>query len=523
MEGRTHQPEEHDRLHDGNLEAAQAFLQGELGRSDDFRLRRFRLGGPDGPRVLMGYLDGMIDEKGIDDRVISPLMKAKQMAKAPVQELAYQADVSLTARSLVRRSRNLGTAVQVVLDAGVVLFFDGCPEILFIAASGYPTRGIDKPETEHAVQGPREGFTESVAINLTQVRRRLKHTDLRVKFIEVGTRSHVRVAVLHIDGLTNPAVVDEVTRRLDNIQIDHLQGPGMVMEYLNDHPWTPFPMLRTTERPDEVARQLVEGKTIILMDGHPFAVAAPSVLMDFYQTMDDYHFGFWGASAVRLVRFFGFIISLFMPAIYIALIAVNPEMVPNELALTIAATREGLPFPPVIEVLIIELLIELIREAALRLPQPLGSTIGVVGGVVVGQAIVQAGIVSPLIIIFAATTMLASFTSPTMDIGFTWRILKWFLVILANGFGVVGIIVGSSCVIAHMAALSSFGVPYLSPFGPLRVRDLGDTIVRLPFIIERKRPSHLRTLDEQRQGSYQHPEQLASLERSQQQRGDSTE
>lgn len=519
MEGRTYQPHGEQDLFDGDLERVRAFLVNAFGGSDDFRMRRFRAGGPNGPKTLLAYVDGMIDEKGIDDRVISAIMKATELTQAPVTDLAYMADVSLAARSMVQRGRKLGRSVQVLLDAGVVLFFEGCSEFLMIAASGYPTRGIDKPETERSLLGPREGFNEGLHIALTQIRRRVKHADLRVQFLEIGLRTHVRVAVIHIEGLTNPEVVEEVVRRLKNLEIDHLQGHGMLKEYLSDHPWTPFPLLRTTERPDEATRQLTQGKALIMIDGHPFVTAAPSVLIDFYQTMDDYHFNYWGGSAVRLVRFIGWVLALFMPPIYIALIAVNPEMVPNELAITVAGAREGLPFPPIVEVLIIEILIELIREAALRLPQPLGSTIGVVGGIVVGQAIVEAGLVSPLIIIFSATTMLASFTSPTQDIGFTWRILKWLLIVLAHTFGLMGLIVGACCIFAHMASLSCFGVPFLAPVGPLRLRDLGDTIVRMPFFMAKKRPAHLRPLDEVRQESYEHPEQFPDLYAAQQEKG----
>lgn len=500
-----------DREHDGNLDQLRSFFTADLGQSDDFRIREFRLGGADGHRVLLAYIEGMIDEQGIEDRVISPLMKATDMAKASAGDLAYLADVTLTTRPLVRRDRRLGAAEKALLEGGVAVFFEGCTEFLIVGATGYPTRGIEKPQTEHAVLGPREGFTESLTTSLTQVRRRINHQGLRVKVLEVGVRSRTKVAVLHLEEVCNPEVVAEVVGRLQRIEIDHLQGPGMVMEFLNDHPWTPFPMLRTTERPDEAVRQLMEGKAVILVEGNPFAISAPSVLMDFYQTMDDYHFSYWAASAVRLIRIVGWMLALFLPAFYIALIAVNPEMVPNELALTISGAREGLPFPPVLEVLIIEILIELIREAALRLPQPLGNTIGVVGGIVVGQAIVQAGLVSPLIIISAATTMLASFTSPTLDIGFTWRLLKWVLIILANMFGLVGVIVGTTCIFAHMAALSSFGVPYLAPFGSPRLRDLGDTLVRMPFFLGRRRPAYLHPLDEKRKGPFEHPEQFPDL------------
>lgn len=497
--------------HDGDLDRARRYLLSGVGCSDDFRVREFRLGGPTGPLLLLAFLDGMVDPQGLDEQVVNPLMQDGQIAVGTGSDAARIIEESVASRANVKRTRLYSTGIEALLDGDGLLFIEGCPEFLLIDVTGYPVRSVSKPETEHSIRGSREAFNESLVTNYTLVRRRVKHEALRIKLMRIGRRSRTRVAVCYIHGVANPAVVAEVKRRLDRIQIDNLQGTQLVEEFLNDHPFTLFPLLRSTERPDEVARQLVGGKTVILVDNVPFALAAPTTLMDFYQTMDDYSFGPWGASAMRLIRFIGWLLALFLPSVYIAVIAVNPEIMPGELAITIAGAREGLPFPPIIEVLIIEVLIELIREAALRLPQPLGTTIGVVGGIVVGEAIVQAGLISPLMIIFAATTMLASFTSPTLDIGFSWRILKWVLIFLANIFGLTGIIVGWVAILGHMAALSSFGVPYLSPFSPLRLPDLGDTLVRLPFWKLATRPLHLRTLDVDRQRPYEHPNQFPDI------------
>jgi len=498
----------------GDLAQARQFFQGRIGQSSDFRYRNIRLG-PKGPAAMLVYLEGMIDGTAVDEQILQPAM---QNGPALVQDLPNAArtlEQSLTSRAAVRRTSDLRKAERGVLDAQTCLIVDGCPELLLLGVQKFPQRAIEKPSTEHSVRGSREAFTEVLMTNLTLVRRRVKDPNLRVKALQVGSRSQTWVAVCYIEKLTNPAVVEEVLRRLKRIRIDGLQGVQTLEEFLVDHPSTPFPLLRSTERPDEVARQLLSGKVVILADNSPFSLSAPSVLLDFYQTMDDYHFGFWGASMIRLVRFIGWLLTLYLPAVYIALIAVNPEMLPHKLALTVAAAREGLPFPPIMEVLVIEVLLELIREAALRLPQPLGTTIGVVGGIVVGEAIVSAGLISPLMIIFAATTMLASFTSPTLDVNFAWRLMKWLLIALAQVFGLMGIIVGSVVLFGHLAALTSFGVPYLAPVAPLTKEDLGDTIVRLPYWALRFRPRHLRPLDRRRAAAYDHPVQTPDLEGAQ--------
>lgn len=486
-------------------------MQAGVGQSDDFRIREFRLGGPTGPRLMLFYVEGMVDAAALDEQVIKPLMQQGQAAAAAGPDAARIIEESVSSRANVKRTRRFDSAIEAMLDADALLYIEGCPDFLMIDATGFPSRSVGKPETEHSVRGSREGFNELLGTNLCLLRRRVKHTELRIKVLRVGRRSRTRVAVCFIEGVTNPAVVQEVRRRLEAISVDGLQGTQMLEEFLTDHPFSPFPLIRSTERPDEAARQLLGGKVVIMVDNVPFCLSVPSTLMDFYQTMDDYNFSPWGASTVRIMRFLGWLLALFLPSVYIAVIAVNPEMMPGELAITIAGAREGLPFPPIVEVVVIEILIELIREAALRLPQPLGTTIGVVGGIVVGEAIVQAGLISPMMIIFAATNMLASFTTPTLDIGFTWRILKWVLIVLANAFGLVGVVVGWVAILGHMAALSSFGVPYLSPLSPMRLPDLGDTIVRLPFWKLKTRPMTLRTLDIDRQAIYEHENQYPNL------------
>jgi spore germination protein KA len=501
----------HRTEHDGRNASARNYLQASVGQSDDFFFREFRLGSPQGPLVLLAYFNGMVDDAALDQQVIRPLMEHGGVAAGAGEGAARIIAESLASRlnlSLVRRYEN---GVKGLLDGDAVLFVEGCAEFLLIAAQGFPVRAIDKTETEHTVRGPREGFTEVLSTNLTLIRRRVRHPDLRVQIIRVGRRTRTRVAVCHVEGIANPAVVDEALRRIKAIEIDELQGTHMLEEFIADNPYTPFPLVRSTERPDEASRQLLAGKVVILTENSTSSMAVPSVLVDFYQTMDDYYFSYWGATMLRMIRFIGWILGLFGPSVYIALLAVNPEMVPNELAITVSGAREGLPFPPIVEVFVIEVLIELIREAALRLPVPLGTTIGVVGGVVVGDAIVSAGLISPMMIIFAATTMLASFTSPTLDIGFTWRALKWLLVLLATLFGLMGVIVGSCMIAAHMASLMSFGVPYLTPFSPLRVRDLSDTLVRAPFWMRRLRPARHRTLDNQRLAPYEHADETPDL------------
>jgi spore germination protein KA len=502
-------------LHTGELAAAKQFLMTAIGQSDDFRLREFRLGGPGGVSALLAYLKGMADPQVIDESILLPLMRQGNVAGEAGPQASLIIEESLANRAGIKRDRSYQAALHEILEGNVALFVEGSPEVLIVSAAKFPYRSVGKPETEHSSRGSREGFTEVLDLNIALIRRRIKHPNLRVTMLRVGVWSRTQVAVVHMEGLTNPQIVETAVKRIKAIEIDQVQDSHSLEAFLKDHPFTPFPLIRSTERPDEAARVLLAGKVLILTDNTPFVLSAPSILIDFYQTTEDYVFGFWAATFVRLVRLAAWAITFFLPSLYIALIAVNPEMVPNELALTIASAREGLPFPPIIEVWIIETLMELIREAALRLPQPLGTTIGVVGGIVVGQAIVAAGVISPLMIVVAAVTMIASFTTPTIDMGYPWRILKWLLIILAHMFGLLGVIVGAALVFGHMTSLTSFGVPYLTPFAPLAMRDLKDTVVRTPLFSFSKRPTHLRARQERKLTPYRQPTEHPDLRQGQ--------
>lgn len=474
----------------GDLATARRFLLEGVGQSHDFRLREFRLGGTEGAPALVGYLEGLADQRRIDSIVL---------------------DGPQPGGAAIWSERTYESALDAILEGNAALFVQGSPEVLVMGVARLPHRSVEKPETEHSVRGSREGFTELLGVNIALIRRRVRHPNLRITKLRVGKWSRTQVAVVHLEGLTNPQIVQTAMERLNAIEIDQVEESHSLEVFLQDHPFTPFPLIRSTERPDEAVRSLLSGKVLIMTDNTPFVLGVPSVFMDFYQTMEDYVFGFWGATLVRGLRLVAWATTFFLPALYISLIAVNPEMVPNELALTIASAREGLPFPPIIEVAIIEILVELIREAALRLPQPLGTTIGVVGGIVVGQAIVAAGVISPLMIIVAAVTMIASFTTPTIDMGVPWRILKWLLIFLAHAFGLLGVVIGAAMIFGHMANLTSFGVPYLSPFSPLHVKDLKDTLVRAPLPSLKRRPSYWHALQNQKLASHEQPAKHPNL------------
>lgn len=359
----------------------------------------------------------------------------------------------------------------------------------------FPSRNIGRSESEPSIKGPQEAFTEVLLTQMNQLRRRLPAPSLQFEPFTIGTESHTTVLVCYVRNVANPAIVDAIKKRMGAISRASVQTSNEVGEYLADRRITIFPQLRMSDRVDLVARNLSQGKVAILTANDPTALVLPNTLMDFYQTTQDYAFPFWDATLVRIVRLAGLLVGLYLMPLYIALSSVNPDLFSLKLLLTVTGARQGMPFPPVIEVMIMWFIIEILREAANRLPQQMATTIGTVGAVVVGTAIVKAGLIDAIMIIIVTITALGLYTVPAIELASTWRWLFWFYIGASWLFGIYGIVLFSVVLITHLNSLENFGVPYFAPLAPIRLRDLKDSWIRLPFPDLLLRPRTLRTLD----------------------------
>ncbi|MGA9174209.1 MAG: spore germination protein, partial [Thermoactinomyces sp.] len=304
----------------------------------------------------------------------------------------------------------------------------------------------------------------------------------------------------YMQHLANPELIEKVDQRLRAISTDTILSPGFIQEYIEDHPFSPFPQALNTERPDRTMANLMEGRVAIFSEADPTALIIPTTLFAFYQTPDDYHSRWIVGSFVRLIRFSAFLIAFILPAFYITVVSFQPEILPVNLGYSIQSTLQTIPFPPVMEALLMELTMELIREAGIRLPSPVGQTIGIVGGLVIGDAVVKAGFISYTMIIVVALTSIASFVVPSNDMSTSIRVLRFPLMISAALFGIIGILFGVMAIIIHLCKLNSFGTPYLSPIIPLRIRDLKDTLIRFPVwkLNERAQDPHPQVLNQER-------------------------
>lgn len=388
-----------------------------------------------------------------------------------------------------RQPQNQAQLKSMLVSGNIVATISGDENWYVLSLENTIARPISEPDSERIIRGAHDGFIEKLDTNIHLLRYRLKDPSLTVEYIELGSRTNTRVAIVYIQDLVNDTLLTEVKRRLAYIDTDMIISPGYIEEFIEDNTMSFFPQLLNTERPDRVEGNIMEGRIALLCEGTPTALIAPATFFSFYQSPDDYNSRWIPATFIRLLRLFSFLIAITLPAFYISVIGFHLEVIPNDLIWPVKYAVEGIPYPPLIEALIMEVTIELIREAGIRLPSPISQTIGIVGGLVIGDAVVQAGLISNLMIVVVAITAISSFIVPSNEMSTTVRLLRFPLMVLAATFGFVGIVFGLIFILINLCKLETLGVPYFAPFAPLRLTDWKDTFVRFPLWTMSRRPA----------------------------------
>lgn len=390
--------------------------------------------------------------------------------------------------------------INSVFSGETIFLIEGENKALRFSTQGWPSRSVGEPEAETVVRGSRDGFTETLKFNTTFVRRRIKDPSMKVKHMSVGKRSKTTLAILYIEDIVNPDLLDQVFKRLNSIDIDAILDSGMIEHLIEDNYLSPFPQIENTERPDTVASALYEGRVAILVDNSPFALIVPGTIGTILQSAEDYS-GRWTITTfIRLLRIMAIFLALMSPALYIAFTAYHPGLIPTRLTYYVSASRINVPFPSVVEAFLMEITIELLRESGTRISGPIGSTIGIVGGLIIGQAAVEAGIVSPLMIIIVAITTIAAFALTSYEFASGLRVCRFGLMILASILGLYGIMLGIIILTTHLVKLNSFGIPFTSPYSGLGIKegDLKDTLVKAPIQKLKFRPEFTFPKDKRR-------------------------
>ncbi|MFC4807692.1 spore germination protein [Paenibacillus sp. GCM10023250] len=469
----------------------------------DIVFRRGTLSG--GERWLVIYMSSIADERVIDEQLLKPI-NAIGEARTAGRPLSAQAlDERIVTAGETKRSSDAAEVVRCVLDGFAALLADGDDSALLVMATNPKQRGLEEPSSEQVIRGPRDGFIENLGVNIGLLRIRLKTARLKTEPVTLGELTQTKVVLAYIAGIADDSLVAEVRTRVERIKIDGILDSGYIEEFIEDLPYSPFPQVHSTERPDVVAAELLEGKTALLVDNTPFVLIMPMTFWSGLQASEDYYTRWPVATFVRWIRFLFIFIAIFAPSLYVAVTTFHQEMIPTNLVISIASSREAVPFPAFIEAILMEITFEALREAGIRLPKQIGQAISIVGALVIGQAAVQAGIISAPVVIIVSITGIATFTIPRYSFASGVRLLRFPMLFLAGTLGLYGIVLGFLGILLHVASLRSFGVPYFAPAAPTIPTDWKDILIRAPIWAKTRRPKLLSRSDPIREAGGQKP------------------
>lgn len=478
-----------------NLDDNYQKLKEQLGDSADIILRRFEFG--KGVSGLLVFVDGLVNSDVINESIVKPLMYGGHSVR-DINSIDKIKDTMVSVGE-VKDAATMEDVLQGCLSGETALLVDGFDKAIVISTRGWDKRGVQEPQTEAVVRGPREGFNESIRTNTALLRRKIKSPDLRIDSFRVGRKTRTDIGVAYIKGVADEKLVNTVKERISAIDTDGILESGYIEQFIEDNPYSIFPTMGYSEKPDVVAAGILEGRVAIFIDGTPFVLTAPWFLIEAFQSSEDYYISGIEATFLRFLRFFAFFLSILAPGVYVALTSFHQELIPTSLLFTMANAREGVPYPALMEAGIMMVTFEILREAGLRMPRHIGQAVSIVGALVMGESAVSAGLISAPVVIVVAIMAVAGFVVPSLEQASS--IIRIFLLLLGGFMGGFGIVLGLLTTMIHLASLKSFGAPYLSPIAPMETGVLRDGITRAPLWAMRKRPEFLSPNNRTRQKS----------------------
>ena len=477
-----------------------AALEEIFSSSSDFQRRQVRFGLKSEKLITVFWLDGLVSGKLVAEEVIRPLTDALRMLPADTAQQSLALVLSGGVYSCAAKARDtVDEVVQDLTHGGCVLVFDSLCRAVSFEVRSESGRAVSEPTLEKSLKGGRDSFVETLRVNTALVRRRLCTPQLKIVEHSIGRKSHTTVAVVFLGDVAAPETVQELEARLDALDVDALLATGLLEEALVDAPHSPFPQLLHTERPDRFAQYLADGRVGLLIDGLPIGLVAPVTLAEFMKVSGDLSSNYLVSTALTVLRYGALLLSLLLPAVYVAVALYHQEMLPTRLLLSVIEAKRDVPFSTALEVLGMLISFELLQEAGLYLPNPIGDTVSIIGALIVGQSAVEARVVSPIAIIVVAFAGIAGYTLPSQDLGAAVRLLRFGLVLAAIAGGFFGVGAALCLVLLHLAGMDSFGLNYTAPLSDGRPLGLARLLLRVPKRENRFRDPALHPKDGRRQ------------------------
>lgn len=451
-------------------------------------------------KTTMVFVEGLVGSQLVDDFILKPLIQQdvfKDKTEKEIIVLIMDGAIYHNQRKIRKKKSN---CLRDLLSGSVLLIFDDAKAAVTFDIKGFEKRSIIEPTNENVLKGSKEAFIEVLRVNTALVRRRIQTSTLKIQQITVGEKSHTDIAIVYLSDVANNTIVNAVKKRLSNFNLDAVSSAGQIEAFLLDNKYSFFPQILYTERVDKFCGNILEGRVGIIIDGLPLAYITPVDINSFLQAPEDYALNYIQSSAFRLLRHVCAFLALILPAFYVSITTFHREMIPTELAISIIASKQGVPFPTYLEVLLMLAAFEVLLEAGLRLPKAIGQTVSIVGALVIGQAAIAANMLSPGVVIVISSAGITGFVIPSQDLSNTIRLCRTILVILSIIGGLFTVSLGLICILYHLCSLEILGVPYFSPFAANEGRGmLKDTIFRQPWFNSKRRPSNLSTKDNTRQ------------------------
>ena len=456
--------------------------------NSDIKIREFDLNARNKIyKAFIIYIDGMSDSKSINRFILNPLMlksrantftkdddvvcsaianniTVKRRKKFNLVDYIYSCLIPLNDTKKVTSFKEV---IEAVNFGECALFIDTIDTCFLSDVKGFEKRSIENPINEMVIKGSQEAFVESIRTNTSMIRRMVNNENLVIENAEVGVISKTKCAICYMKDIANNSLISEVRNRINNLSIDYIVSSGELEGFIKENTSSTLPEMLSTERPDNAASALLDGKIVVIVNGSPIAIIMPCTFFDLLSSAEDRNINLKFSNFLKLLRLISSLISVLLPGLYIAITNFHEELIPTPLLFSIISSRQSVPISISLEIILMQIAFELIHEAGIRVPGPIGSTMGIVGALVLGDAAVSANLVSPISIIIVAITALASFAIPNFSLQFHFRILRFAFIILGTFFGFVGISVGVFGYIGILSSCSSFGVPYLSPYIPI--------------------------------------------------------